>query len=68
MKIRKNIRSQHLMKKIILILITVFLTTNVYAHPTKGVTPNLDYSAQCTGSSAATGLFGAEPSVVITFE
>jgi len=34
------------MKKIILTLIAVFLTTNVYAHSTK--TPNLDYSAQCT--------------------
>jgi|TARA_B110000881_G_scaffold185196_1_gene173298 hypothetical protein len=38
MKIRKNIRSQHLMKKIILILITVLFTSNVYAHSTKGVT------------------------------
>ena len=36
-----------MMKKIILILITVFFTTNLYAHSTKGHTPNLDYSAQC---------------------
>ena len=36
------------MKKIILILITFFLTTNVYAHSTKGHTPNLDSRAECT--------------------
>ena len=36
------------MKKIILILITILFTSNVYAHSTKGVTPNLDYNAQCT--------------------
>jgi hypothetical protein len=48
MKIRKNIRSQHLMKKIILILITVLFTSNVYAHLTKGVTPNFDYNQNCT--------------------
>ena len=36
------------MKKIILILIAVFLTTNVYAHSTKGVTPNFDYNQNCT--------------------
>ena len=36
------------MKKIILILITTFLVTNVYAHSTKGHTPNLDYRAECT--------------------
>ena len=34
------------MKKIILILITTFLATNVYAHSTKGHTPNLDYKQQ----------------------
>jgi len=56
------------MKKIILILISILFASNVNAHSTKGHTPNLDYNAQCTGSSAATGLFGAEPSVVITFE
>ena len=33
------------MKKIILILIAVFLTSNVYSHSTKGHTPNLDYNA-----------------------
>jgi len=31
------------MKKIILILVTILFTTNVYAHSTKGHTPNLDY-------------------------
>ena len=29
---------------------------------------NAGTSGHCTASSAATGLFGAEPSVVITFE
>ena len=36
------------MKKIILILITVLFASSVNAHSTKGVTPNLDYNAQCT--------------------
>ena len=36
------------MKKIILILLSILFATNVYAHSTKGHTPNLDYSAQCT--------------------
>ena len=36
------------MKKIILILISIFFATNVYAHSTKGHTPNLDYKIQCT--------------------
>jgi dienelactone hydrolase len=36
------------MKKLILILISILFVTNVYAHSTKGHTPNLDYSAQCT--------------------
>ena len=36
------------MKKIILILITILLSTNVYAHSTKGHTPNLDYRKECT--------------------
>ena len=36
------------MKKIILILITTFLATNVYAHSTKGVTPNFDYKQNCS--------------------
>ena len=36
------------MKKIILILISILFASNVYAHSTKGVTPNLDYSIQCT--------------------
>jgi hypothetical protein len=107
------------MKKIILILITILFTSNVYEHPTKGVTKDFDYNqnctkkrsvlnyiakhrlyrgdkgeiikfnsytafgtpaaigwgyadatsaTECTGSSASTGLFGAEPSVIITFE
>jgi dienelactone hydrolase len=36
------------MKKIILILVTILLSTNVYAHSTKGHTPNLDYRKECT--------------------
>jgi hypothetical protein len=36
------------MKKIILILISILFASNVNAHSTKGHTPNLDYSAQCT--------------------
>ena len=36
------------MKKIILILITILFTTNVYAHSTKGVTKNFDYNQNCT--------------------
>jgi hypothetical protein len=30
------------MKKILLILLAIFITTNVYAHSTKGITPNMD--------------------------
>ena len=41
------------MKKIILILITFFLTTNVYAHSTKGHTPNLDSRAEWNNKKSA---------------
>ena len=36
------------MKKIIILLLTIFFTSSVYAHSTKGHTPNLDYKVQCT--------------------
>ena len=36
------------MKKLLLILITLLMTTNVYAHSTKGHTPNLDSKKECT--------------------
>ena len=36
------------MKKIILILISILFISNVYAHSTKGVTPNFDYKQNCT--------------------
>ena len=36
------------MKKIILILITILFTSNVYEHPTKGVTKDFDYNQNCT--------------------
>ena len=36
------------MKKIILILITILFATNVFAHSTKGHTPNLDSKRECT--------------------
>jgi hypothetical protein len=36
------------MKKILLLLISFFFTTNVYAHPTKGITPDFDYKMNCT--------------------
>ena len=36
------------MKKLLLILITILITTNVYAHSTKGHTPNLDSKKECT--------------------
>ena len=36
------------MKKIILILLSILFASNVYAHSTKGVTPDFDYKQNCT--------------------
>ena len=36
------------MKKIIFILISILFASNVYAHSTKGVTPDFDYKQNCT--------------------
>ena len=36
------------MKKIILLLILILFASNVYAHSTKGVTPDFDYKQYCT--------------------
>ena len=40
------------MKKLLLILITALITTNVYAHSTKGHTPNLDSRKECTSKKS----------------
>ena len=34
--------------KIFLLLLSIFFATNVFAHSTRGHTPNLDYAAECT--------------------
>ena len=39
------------MKKLILILITIFFTSNVYAHSTKNI--NFDLKKQCTKKKSA---------------
>ena len=41
------------MKKILLILITIFITTNVFAHSTKNITPNMDSKKECRKKKSA---------------
>ena len=41
------------MKKIILILITIIFTTNVSAHSTKNITPNMDSKQECRKKKSA---------------
>ena len=41
------------MKKILLILLAIFITTNVYAHSTKGITLNMDSKKECRKNKSA---------------
>ena len=41
------------MKKIILVLFAIFFSTNIFAHSTKGHTPNLDSKKECTKKKSA---------------
>ena len=41
------------MIKIILILVSILFASNVYAHSTKGHTPNLDSKRECTKKKSA---------------
>ena len=41
------------MKKILLILLGIFITTNVYAHSTKNITPDMDSKKECRKNKSA---------------
>ena len=49
------------MKKILLILITIFITTNVFAHSTKNITPNMDSKKQCRKTKSALQYISTHP-------
>jgi len=41
------------MKKILLVLLAIFITTNVYSHSTKNITPDMDSKQECTKKKSA---------------
>ena len=41
------------MKKILLILFAICFTTNIYAHSTKNITPNMDSKKECRKKKSA---------------
>ena len=49
------------MKKIILILIAICFTTNIYAHSTKGITPNMDSKQECRKKKSALNYISKHP-------
>jgi len=49
------------MKKILLILLAVFITTNVYAHSTKNITPNMDSKKECRKKKSALKYISTHP-------
>jgi hypothetical protein len=49
------------MKKILLILFTICFTTNIYAHSTKGVTPDFDYKQNCTKKNSVLNYISKHP-------
>ena len=61
------------MKKILLILFAICFTTNIYAHSTKGVTPDFDYKQNCTKKNSVLNyiskhpLYGGDKGKIIKF-
>ena len=49
------------MKKILLILIAIIFTTNVFAHSTKGITPNMDSKKECRTKKSALNYISKHP-------
>jgi hypothetical protein len=49
------------MKKILLILFAIFITTNALAHSTKGITPNMDSKQECMKKRSALNYISRHP-------
>ena len=49
------------MKKLLLILFAIFITTNAFAHSTKGITPNMDSKQECRKKKSALNYISKHP-------